>query len=218
MKGLMIKDIRLLLQQRTTLLMFFAIGLFLMLSGNNALFVVNYMIYVIATYAMGSVAYDTHDNGMAFLMTLPASKMEYVIGKYILIFGSSFFMGIVFAVGISIVSMIRGNQVQIGMVALEVLASMLMVMVIFSIMIPINIKYGTEKSRIVFLLVAGIVFGVLYLVEKLGIEDSMEMDNALQELGQLEVPVILLCGVILAAVAVCVSVNISNRIMHKKEF
>ncbi len=218
MKGLIIKDVRLLLQQKSTLFMFLGIGLFLMLTGNNILAVVNYMIYVTAMYTMSAIAYDTSDNGMAFLMTLPVSRRDYVIGKYLLVFCSASLVGTAFAIAATVVSLAYGNTVDIGMLGGELLVSVLFMMVIFSVMLPVNIKYGAEKSRIVSLLGFGIVFAVIYLLNKLGADGGAILENALQKLEQLKFPVLILIGGVLVGVIVCVSVIISSGIMQKKEF
>lgn len=91
MIGLLVKDFRLLKNQAKFFIMVFAIGAFLMVGNSDPFYVVWYVTFVCAFSAMNVIAYDEMENGFSFLFTLPISKKEYVIEKYIF---SVLFMGI----------------------------------------------------------------------------------------------------------------------------
>ena len=85
MKGFFIKDLHLMLNQKKMLVMFFVIGLLLTISNSDMSFAVSYTMFVMAIMASGTISYDTFENGMAYLMVLPAKRRDYVMEKYILV-------------------------------------------------------------------------------------------------------------------------------------
>lgn len=97
MKGLLIKDFRLLKGQVHFLLIVTVCVIVFMINGNEA-FGVAYVCSMVALLSLTTVSYDEYENGSAFLFTLPITKKDYVKEKYL-------FAGILLLIGL-IVSMI----------------------------------------------------------------------------------------------------------------
>ena len=85
MKGLLIKDIRLMRNQGGLLLaMLILVALFLgVLSDVAPSFVVAYITIFLSIFVASTISYDEFDNGYLFLMTLPVTRKKYVDEKYI---------------------------------------------------------------------------------------------------------------------------------------
>lgn len=93
MKGLLIKDFKLLkTQQKFFLLVLFIAIAVEMFSGSSSSFLIGYLSFMAILFTLSSISYDEFDNGNAFLFSLPITRKSYVIEKYGLglILGSSF--------------------------------------------------------------------------------------------------------------------------------
>ena len=78
MRGLIYKDIRLLMSQKSFFGILFAVAAFISIIGDNASFSISYGTFMGMTAAISTLNFDEYDNGMAFLMTLPTGKRSYV--------------------------------------------------------------------------------------------------------------------------------------------
>ena len=73
MKGMLVKDIRFLLNQKVSLFIFLGLGLYFMIPAEEVSLSMAYVTMMIAIFTTSSISYDGYDNGMAFLMTLMMS-------------------------------------------------------------------------------------------------------------------------------------------------
>ena len=81
MKGLLIKDLKLLKGQKNFFVVLIVIAIVLSVSMSSPSFVIGYMTFIGAVFTLSTISYDEFDNGNAFLFTLPFSRMDYVIEK-----------------------------------------------------------------------------------------------------------------------------------------
>ena len=84
MKGLLIKDGRLMITQGKTLL---GIAVFMIvcsfLQGDSfPQFAASYSIMMTTIFTISTVSYDEHDNGIKYLLVLPVERRTYVKEKY----------------------------------------------------------------------------------------------------------------------------------------
>ena len=85
MKGLFVKDIELMKQQKQFFVLVVVMGVILNLAGSGSVsFAIGYFTIVTAIFAITTISYDEFDNGLAFLMTLPVTRKQYVAEKYLL--------------------------------------------------------------------------------------------------------------------------------------
>ncbi len=82
MKGLLVKDMRMLLGQKKfgALIVFMTVVLSF---NSDSYFVVYYLTFVCSFLAISSISYDENDNGYPFLFTLPIDRSGYVREKYL---------------------------------------------------------------------------------------------------------------------------------------
>ena len=82
MKGLLIKDLKLMKVQKNFFFMIFAVGIGMAVFTDNISFIIGYISVVSAMFTLSSISYDEFDNGSAFLFSLPISRKDYVMEKY----------------------------------------------------------------------------------------------------------------------------------------
>lgn len=78
MKGLLIKDFKLLKNQKSFLAIVAAVCAFVMIKGSES-YAMFYGAAMAAMLSVNSIGYDEENNGMGFLFTLPVSRRDYVL-------------------------------------------------------------------------------------------------------------------------------------------
>ena len=217
MRGLIEKDLRLTLSRKQTLIIFCVMALVMGLSMDGS-FIVGYLTMLSTITAVGTISYDEFDNSLAFLMTLPFDRKTYVREKYLfclLMAAAAWCVGLVlYGVG-AVIRHLPFDPAD----ELPMLLSLLPVLYLSAaIMIPLQLKFGAEKSRIVlFILFGGIA--VLLIGFKNGLGGAVPSLDALDGfLSGLSPAAVLLPLAAVCALAAYVSYLCSVRIMEKREF
>ncbi len=221
MKGLMIKDLRLLGQQKKLGIIYVVMALFLSLSMDNS-FLVSYLPMIGVLLVFSTISYDEYDNGMPFLMTMPLSGKIYAVEKYLLSFigiAVSWTVALVLQIGSMMIKKEEFDALHlIGTDAVSIVVFLLVV----SLMIPIELKFGAEKGRLmifaIFAVVAVIVMAGMKAVNF--VKDRLGIDvEALAEKIK-NTPMALLAVICfgITAVLLAISMAISTGIMKKKEY
>lgn len=218
MRGLLVKDLRLTLVRKQTLIMFAAMAIIMGVAMEGS-FVVGYLTMLATIISMSTVTYDEYDNGYPFLLTLPFDKKTYVIEKYLFSFIAeivAWFFGVVMYVIVNIA--VRNITVNITEEIVPLLIIIPLMYLAAIVMIPTQLKFGSERSRIVLFVVFGGLAAAVFLAEKL-YEQSNTVFLKVVELVGNTTPAAALCiataaGVILAVVSCMCSIFI----MEKKEF
>lgn len=217
MKGLLIKDLMLLKRQKTTLVLivFFAIFLF----ENNTLPSAGTVAYVTVFFTMlaiSSVSYDEFDNGYAFLFTLPITVKTYVLEKYLFalsaVCGSCLLSG-----GFAL---IRGRAHEAEFMGF-VVGFGLMMLLLVAVMMPLQLKVGVERSRLMGIVLGGVgggagVLSMSWLRQSGRLGDVKDIFQAMA--GNLNAGVLAFLGVCLVMLAYLASIMVSIRIMKRKDF
>ena len=222
MKGLLIKDIRLMKSQGAVLpaiLILAALFLGVVSSDVEPFFVVAYVTIFLSIFVASTISYDEYDNGYLFLMTLPVTRKNYVNEKYI--------FGILISIFAWCVGMAAGTALMIAQGAKtgagEWIGGNLMYIciawVFMSIMMPLRLRFDSEKARyaniIMFALIAAVAYGVSkisqYVPENI-LRNVSAFFNTLGNNG-----ILALCAGI-AVVALLISYICSRHIMAKKDF
>lgn len=218
MKGLMIKDLRIILAQKRYMLMVGAIGVFMALTQGDISFCIMYMTMVATIMAVSTLNYDSYEeNGMAYLMMLPIKRSTYVLEKYLFVSGMVAMVGIVFSMfGVLYNFLTYGTLAWIDTL-LYLLIAVVMGCVLMSVMLPANLKYGAEKSRVVMLVFGGSILGIVYGI-KAGIEKHPELMETLYKLEEIPGWIWGIAGGVVFVLVVSVSFCISVNVIRKKEF
>lgn len=211
MKGLFVKDIRMMMGQKKFFCLVFLMAVILNFSSNSA-YVVYYLTFVCSFFAMNSISYDEADNGYPFLFTLPIDRSIYVREKYL--FGivlnvSSWLAGMC----VGLVFEVVNNNIPSFTENIPAMALMLPVMLIFnSVVFPVLFKFGSEKGRIVMLCVFGIAFFIGYMLSRLA-----NLRKLVHIANGYPASVLALSLVAVTVLILTVSCAVSVMIMKKKE-
>ena len=217
MKGLLTKDFRIVLVQKRFFILLVFIALILNF-GTDGSFAVSYMAFMGSIFVLSTISYDEFDNGMPFLMTLPVTRKTYAREKYVFGIVLGFSMWLV-GVALSIISLLIGGGV--GDIKEAVIAAAVCIplfIILMSVMIPIQLKFGAEKGRIALIAVFGIVFLICFGIGKLVAVTGIDMSQAAEMLSKISENVLVVGLVAATVIILLISYWVSTIIMEKKEF
>lgn len=216
MKGLLIKDYYLLLQQKTFSFLVICMVISFGISSGNITFALSFIMFVFSLLACNTISYDDYNHGYTFLFTLPVTRKTYVKEKYVLSILTCL-AGWLIGCGMALVTMSMRNTVQHFPEILSFSLFLLPVFLLFQcIDIPVQLKFGSENGRnIRFLISGGIVLVILFL-SKLPVFHSL---NTI-DFSQITVSPVLFISfaIIFSIVCLILSYACSRHIMMKKEF
>ena len=78
MKGLFVKDLKLMMLQKNFLLLILAIVIGMMIFTDDVIFPLGFLSFIVSLFTVSTISYDDFDNGNAFLFTLPITRNHYV--------------------------------------------------------------------------------------------------------------------------------------------
>ena len=218
MKGLLIKDFKLLKGQKQ----FFAAVLIVMtvflMTSTSLSFVISYITVMMGMLTLTTIGYDEHENGMGYLFTLPVSRKGYVREKYLFgIMTTLPVLAVVSAIAF-LVSGIRHIDFSVEEWGGAIMGSMLIVTMMLSLLIPIELKFGAERSRIVMTLVFGGAFAVVFIGVKAGEFLGIDWKIWLDRLNGLDLPVVWGAFAVICGGALAISYLFSLRFLMRREF
>ena len=212
MKGLLIKDFRLILQQKKLIAIYLIIFVCMCYFMEDSYATSFFMFFPLAM-VISTISYDWFDNGMPFLMTLPNARKVYTIEKFLFscivlissVFITSFVQFIVWGITYE-----RFDILDI----FESVTFYLPIMILFCcLIIPTMLKFGVEKGRIViFLIFGGIVLATVGVGKIIAFVGKTSEYNVLYDIKRSTFTIIVF------AVILPISIIISNKIMEKREF
>ena len=216
MLGLLVKDLRIALTRKFTLLIILVIAL-IMGTSMEGPFIIGYVTMIALMLAVGTIIYDEMDNGYVFMMTMPLTRKTYVREKYLFCLLSALVAWLVGAILTCAAYIIRQNASAL----LEVIPiSLVLIPVLFilpAVMIPLQLKLGAERSRIATYMIFGFIAGLIFMGKKLLDESDLpaKIEPALNSFPPVAVVVAITAfGLLVAFISYLCSV----RIMMKKEF
>lgn len=217
MKGLLIKDFKLLKGQKNFFMAIMAISIIMIITSPGTSFPIGFLGLVGSLFSLSSISYDEFDNGNAFLFSLPITRKDYVLEKYIfgLISGmTSLLLGTVISlVAIGITK--TGSFNEIFITAGSLFPTILLIL---SIMLPFILKFGGEKGSIAIIGVMGFIFVIGLLLIKATEFMGIDLYALLKKLPQFEPQMYVLLFLLLSVIVLTISYLISLAIMKKKEF
>ena len=167
MKGMLIKDFRLLKNQgKTLLLMLFVVAIFMnFITDVGPSFIVGYITIIFSLFTATTISYDEFDNCYLFLMTLPITRKKYVNEKYVFALLS---IACTWVLGTVLGTILLLAQPAVEMNAADWLGSCIgyifAAWICVSIMLPIRLKFDSEKSRYANFIMIAVVFIAAFLV------------------------------------------------------
>lgn len=229
MKGLIIKDIKIILKNTRFIfiMVMIAVVLATQMESDNYSFTTGYITMIFSLMAINTLAFDEQDKSITFLLTLPVNRNAYVTEKYIISLGFSF-LGTMLVTPLFI--LIQPQHA--AEILLSILAIFAVSFLFTMIMIPLRLKFGSEKSGVVVMVFAFLIFALFGTINVINRRaNSMQhiqlinpsgaknfISHALNAFLSLDEWVIGAVLFLLWLVLFAISYLVSIRIMRKKEF
>lgn len=217
MKGLLIKDFKLMKNQGRTYIIIALICVFMAITLDDWIFVVGYMTGIGGMFALSSISYDEFDNGYSFLFSLPVTRKEYAVEKY----GFGILLGVctwLFALVTVIVTSSLRQTVTVKDVMSQAVIFLPALLALISVMLPFYLKYGGEKGRILIFICIGALFVIAFTIKKLVDVWHINVSSVISRFSEMGVGVVCLLAFAVSLVILLISLRISIGIMEKKEF
>ena len=221
-KGLLKKDLYNLASYKTTLMI---ITLFcgIAIIGTDAIYWGSIVIgIIVGMISLSTFSYDEMAKSNRYILTLPVTRKEIVLEKYILAIGATILgslLGFVLTLLVgNMMNYVRpDNMIDINIDTLlsTSIGGLFGVSVIQAIQIPSIFKWGAEKGRIqmfiVLFVIALIGAGVGFLIKESGLSVDIEkLENTLKSFGWIIL-------VILSFIIYFISYKVSYKIYKNKE-
>ena len=221
-KGLLKKDLYNLASYKTTLMI---ITLFcgIAIIGTDAIYWGSIVIgIIVGMISLSTFSYDEMAKSNRYILTLPVTRKEIVLEKYILAIGATILgslLGFVLTLLIgNMMNYVRpDNMIDINIDTLlsTSIGGLFGVSLIQAIQIPSIFKWGAEKGRIqmfiVLFVIALIGAGVGFLIKESGLSVDIEkLENTLKSFGWIIL-------VILSFIIYIISYKVSYKIYKNKE-
>lgn len=174
MKGLLVKDFKLMMLQKNFLLLILAIVIGMMIFTDDVVFPLGFLSFVALLFTVSTISYDDFDNGNAFLFTLPITRNNYVIEKYflgLLVGGIAWILATV----LGIVATVLKDTLPVAELVQSALIILPILIVVQAIMLPFQLKFGGDKGRIAMIGAFG-VLAVISIVIVKGAEAIFNVD------------------------------------------
>ena len=214
MKELILKD---LLNLRKNLKTIIIMCLFytLLFSTLNPTFLSGMITILFAMQILTTFSYDDYSKWNMYALSLPITKKQLVLSKYILGISFIIFGGVFSFILTSLLSLFKGSFILGDLVASIIGSTGIMILMIL-ILLPLIFKYGVERSRIMLLAIFAIPTVLILIISKVlaltGIPfPSEEQLNAL-------LPVICIIATLILIAGSYVSYMTSVKIVTKKEY
>ena len=217
MKGLLIKDLRIVFRRKQHLLIL--LGFFALIAFTaDGSFIIGYAAGLTGIIGLSTLAFDEQDNGFPFLFSLPVDVKTYVNEKYLFCILLDIVGAAVGTAFFALACLTKGHMDMLvdGIVylALYLPATLLLILSI----LPIQMIFGRERSRIITMIVYGILFVISAVIVKLvGPVDQLKAPQNLPE--WLTNPFFLAACVLALLFAGCLAMYfICLRTMKNKEY
>lgn len=217
MKGLLIKDFKLMKGQKTFFILIVAISAGIAAFSDNPSFIINFLPFVLSLFTLSTISYDEFDNGNAFLFTLPVSRAGYTVEKYCLsglLGGGAWVLATLFAMIFGILK----ETAAISEIAMTAVMILPVLIVIQAVMIPFQLKFGGEKGRIALIGALGLLFLTGIIVVKAAQIFGIDIANIARHLPTVSMGILVTALMTAAVVLLLISAKISISVMKNKEF
>ena len=218
MKGMLMKDFMLLKNQKQFFVAILAFAVMFFGMYDDTSFAFNYIVILCTLFTISTISYDEYDNGMSYLFTLPISRKGYVKEKYV--FGIiAIFIALVTSTVLDFVfQMVKKQEYSAQGLLIQICISLMVAMLMLAFSLPIQLKFGAEKSRIALLAVFGCIAAVGFVVVKLGESMNLDIGAIVTKLNGMSPQMLIAGGIAAGILLLAVSYLISLKIMMKKQF
>lgn len=217
MRGMLVKDFRLLSNQKQFFMVVIVIALMLAVMEQDIFFIISYATMIGAFYAVSTISYDEFNHGYAFLFTMPISRRGYAVEKYLFAFLMGGAIWLVTTAAGALYSW--GKEPGMNVAEWFVTAAFIFLALesVLSVMLAVQLKFGADKSRVASVVFLFFFMGVLMLAKEAG-----EMLDApqwnLDWIYSIGMVGWLLIAIAAYGIVAGISLAVSIHVMEKKQF
>ncbi|MCI5774486.1 MAG: ABC-2 transporter permease [Erysipelotrichaceae bacterium] len=216
MKGLLVKDFKLLKGQSRFFGMIIALAiLFAFVFEPQFLF--TYIGYMLSLFTISTISYDEYDNGYPFLFTLPISRKEYVVEKFLFALIMIIVTIVISLVLYSGAMVLKNLSLTLDMIY-YIISNILTICMLVAIMLPLQLKFGSEKGRIAISGAIGIIIVLGIVFVKIAPILNFDLKAMVDSIFSINGMSLLLGAMALVIAMVLISMMFSIKIMEAKEF
>lgn len=230
MKGLLIKDFGYLgLNKKIFSIIIVVVVIAFLIGGNKSAsflsgFLTSYLAVMMGFQVMGSITYDEYKGGLAYIMTMPITRCQYVLSKYIYAAVLTVIGALAgYAVSLTAMIMTEGmGNVDFGATIAELLTVYVVVILLNAIMIPVQLKYGSDKGKMVIFVLLAIVMVSVFASERIGKALGVDIDKVIYNiettLDNMSMATVSVTAIVVMCAGLFISFLISMRVVNNKEF
>lgn len=218
MKGLLIKDFMLVKNQKQLFGIALIMTVVLMVGNHDASFALGYGLVMFSMLVITTISYDKYEKGMSYLFTLPVSRKQYVQEKYMFAIIMLLFASVAEAVILIVVTgmkIVPANKEELLLVFGACGGTVLLM---DSLMIPLQLKFEAERMQVIYIAVFGVtfasVYALLYITKKLGVD----LDKTIGMILSANLATVIGVWIAFLAAVMLISYLVSVRVMRKKDF
>lgn len=217
MKGLLIKDFKLMKGQKNFFFVIASISIIEIVTMSEASFIIGFVGFVGSLFTLSSISYDEFDNGNAFLFSLPISRKMYVLEKYCFGFITSI---AAWALGVlaGMIAAVIKNTGSPHTILLNACRILPFIPLLLSIMLPLHLKFGGEKGRIALISIIASLFGIGVILINSARLLGMNITPVLNRLANLNVQIYAILYTAGLLILLLISCLVSIAVMNHKEF
>ena len=215
MKGLLLKDLLLLKNQKRILPLFLFVLIWMVMLG-SASFAIPFLSMMAVILAQSSFSYDEIDHSNAFLFTLPFSGRTYVLEKYLFSLLCVLSVEVLAVILITVGSLFAPQffSLQEG---LEYMIAFLPICLLFTAFaLPMRIRFSGDQSRFIYMALYGIIALLVIALQKLVPQEAAE--KLLAALTSVPVSVYAVGIPLLIILLLLLSYRLSCRWLEAKEY
>lgn len=213
MKGLLIKDLFAILQRKKFLVLLLIMSIFLSFSMDGS-FIIGYISMIGILMSLSALSYDEYDNSLSFIMTLPITRKQFAVEKFLFCFLNGIVFWLISILFYIVSAKISGTTIVVTELIKDAAAFLPFILLIPALTIPLQLKYGIEKQRIILYIFGGIMLAAVPLIQNL----ETDRFNAITTFLVNNSFILCVCGCLLGIAIITVSVFASIKIMENKEF
>ena len=217
MKGLILKDIYNMKGMTRSLLILVVIFALAFRTQGMASMVITFTI-TSTILVVNSLAIDEMTNWYQMAFTMPVKRSRVVLAKYLV---SALFSLLGILIGSAVwmlleaANLTMGSETNPATVTAIIAVALLMSLFFISVIMPINLKFGVQKARLLLLAIVALPVFMLAVSTAIGLLFPNTMFYGTVKLGSYAIVFITIAAVAAAAAG---SYFLSVRIMEKKEF
>ncbi len=210
MNSLLLKDFISLKSYSKTLALIIGFFTIVTFTNDEPSFLSGMIVLMMSMLPITSFSYDQHAKWDLFSQTLPVSRRQVVLSKYVLGL-LAVATGAILAIILNlIVTLVKSLEVDISYLLIANGLIALVALVFISILIPLVYQFGVEKSRLLMIVVLAIPSVLALWLSRAGV--------AIPAFDEITPAVLFVSGLVCVVGIMLISYVISVRIYMKKDF